>query len=124
MSTLRVDNLQPSDGLSPAFSTVGVAKAAFVYDQDTPTVTRSNNISSVSDDATGLFTSNITNSFDAADYTTLLGTGEGATVGIRGICVRNGGTGKTTSACEFQSHTTAATIDLDLNAAGYQGDLA
>lgn len=68
MSTLRVDNLQASDGLSPAFVSGGVAKAYLRYNQITPAVAASENVTSVTDSATGTWIVNLTNSMADANY--------------------------------------------------------
>ena len=67
MSTIRVDNLQASDGLSPAFATNGVAKGLSNYDQVAVSVTSSENVTSISDDAAGTYTVNLTNAMADAN---------------------------------------------------------
>ena len=69
MSTLEVSNL--NDGTTTVATTNltnGSAKVWVNYYQNNNTVDDSFNVSSVSDDATGLFTVNFTTSFSNANY--------------------------------------------------------
>jgi hypothetical protein len=69
MSTIQATNI--SDGTISVPTTVvtkGTAKALVSFDQTAPSTARSENVSSVTDTATGDYTVNFTNSFDAADY--------------------------------------------------------
>ena len=68
MSTIRVDNFQPADGLTPAFPTGGISKASVAYDHPTPATLRSSNLSSMTDHGAGDAAANFTNAFDAVDY--------------------------------------------------------
>ena len=69
MSTIAVDNARPSAGGTSYSLTSGVAKAALYYDQTGPTINSSENISSVTDIGTGLFSPNLTNAMSgSADY--------------------------------------------------------
>jgi hypothetical protein len=63
MSTLKVDTLQTTGGagLYPAQAWVN-------YDQDAVNITNSANVSSVTDDAVGVYTVSFTNAFSAATY--------------------------------------------------------
>ena len=64
MSTIAVDNIRPSAG-GTAFSTGGVAKAWCRYSQVGVEITNSENVSSVTDNGTGLHTINFSNAFSA-----------------------------------------------------------
>ena len=69
MSTLEVSNL--NDGtttVATTFVTNGSAKAYVRYIQTTPAISRSFNVSSVTDDSTGTSTVNFTSGFDAIEY--------------------------------------------------------
>lgn len=69
MSTIRVDNLQASNGLSPVFRTYGVAKAVGHWNQSgTPSEYESDNVSSWTDTATGRFRMNLINSMATTTY--------------------------------------------------------
>ena len=69
MSTLRANTVANAAGTGPVTLTgQWAAKAILRYDQNTPAVDRAENVTSVTDDAAGAFTINLTNSFDAADY--------------------------------------------------------
>jgi len=75
MSTLRVDNLQASDGLSPAFGTGGIAKARGLADQTNSLQYDTDNVSSFTDNATGEGQWDLTNAMDSATNKTLVMTG-------------------------------------------------
>ena len=69
MSTLRANTVANAAGTGPATLTAQeAAKAHANYDHTVPSITRSLNVSSITDVGTGDFTTNFTNSFDAADY--------------------------------------------------------
>lgn len=68
MSTIAVDNVKPSAG-GTAFSTRGVAKAWVNFDGTGTIAARdSENVTSLTDNGTGDYTVNFTNTFDVADY--------------------------------------------------------
>ena len=124
MSTLRVDNLQASDGLSPAFSTVGVAKGNWWYNQITPATNRSANVSSITDNSTGNHTINWTNTFNAADVAvTTSGGMDAATANLR-VCTSKDDDGPSASTKVVETRNNAATVlDSYSHGAAY-GDLA
>lgn len=70
MSTIRVDNFGPSAG-GTTYSARGIAKA-WVNFNGTGTIAArdSENVSSLTDNATGQYTINFTSVFGAADYST------------------------------------------------------
>jgi len=67
MSTLAIDNFQPSAG-GTSFGIEGIAKVRWAYDQTTPTVLGSVNVSSITDNAAGDYTPNFTNNMNDANY--------------------------------------------------------
>jgi hypothetical protein len=74
MSTVRTDNFGPSAG-GTTYSARGVSKA-WVNFNGTGTIAArdSENVSSLTDNATGDYTVNFTNAFGAADYATTVST--------------------------------------------------
>jgi hypothetical protein len=62
LSTLRIDNFGPSAG-GTTYSARGIAKAWLYYNGVSNTIVGSLNTTSVTDNATGDFTQNITNAF-------------------------------------------------------------
>ena len=68
MSTIRCDNFGPSAG-GTTYSARGIAKAWVNFDGTGTIAARdSENVSSLTDNATGEYTVNFSNSFAAADY--------------------------------------------------------
>ena len=68
MSTIRVDNFGPSAG-GTTYSARGIAKAWVNFNGiGTIAVRDSENVSSVTDNGTGDYTTNFSSSFDVADY--------------------------------------------------------
>ena len=65
--TIVVDTIQ-KDSEAVGRDASGIAAAYFRYDQDTPTISKSLNISSISDDGTGKATTNFTSAFTDAVY--------------------------------------------------------
>jgi len=72
LSTLAIDNFKPSAG-GTSFGIEGIAKAGASYDQSTPSVDDSYNVSSITDNGTGDWSLSFTNNMAAADYATLCG---------------------------------------------------
>lgn len=103
MSTLRVDNFAPSAG-GTSFGIEGVAKALVNYNQTVPTVNGSENLSSVTDNAAGNFTMNLTNAMANTAYA---GSGSAADATV-------------TSALSIDSYGTTAVVCLvTADVAGY-----
>ena len=127
MSTLEVSNL--NDGTTTVATTNltnGSAKVWVNYYQNNNTVDDSFNVSSVSDDATGLFTVNFTTSFSNANYAPV-----GMTRGYHIIQSTSGSISdsKTTSLLKLQQFYVSSTggnrTDIDLIAyLGMWGDQA
>jgi len=68
MSTIRVDNFGPSAG-GTTYSARGIAKAWVNFDGTGTIAARdSENVSSLTDNGTGVYTVNIGNAFAAGDY--------------------------------------------------------
>ena len=71
MSEIRATTISDLAGTGPATLTGQyAAKALCNYNQQTPAVTSSFNVSSVTDDSNGKHTISFSSSFDATDYTT------------------------------------------------------
>ena len=122
MSTLTVSNFSDGTSSVPASAVIeGTAKAAFQYDQRGPSVVSEYNISSISDDATGEFTSNYTNAF--ASYETQKISGMNMLAGTgRVINVANT---STASAVGYRTVGNNATTDSDqISGVMVLGDLA
>jgi len=124
MSTLRVDNLQPSDGLSPAFTTDGVAKARVRYNQVSNTVVASVNVTSITDTAAGNWTVNLTNSMADANYS-IIKTGHSTTFTAQANSTPDSDNAATTSAygCHSGNTITGTLTDLDTLYDAIFGDL-
>jgi uncharacterized protein YfiM (DUF2279 family) len=68
LSTIRVDNFGPSAG-GTTYSARGIAKAWVNFNgQGTIAARDSENVSSLTDNATGEYTINLSNAFGAGDY--------------------------------------------------------
>ena len=67
MSTIAVDNIRSSAGGTP-FTIAGVAKAFLRFNQITPAVAASVNVSSVTDTAAGNWTVNLINNMATINY--------------------------------------------------------
>ena len=126
MSTIAVDNVQPSAG-GTSFTLEGVAKALLDYDQTTPVVNNSANVSSVTDNAGGDASPNFTNNFGAADYyiqQTMKGQ-DNATIGSannprpNAVSLRATGTFRS-----FAASLSAVLSDAEINFFAVFGDLA
>jgi hypothetical protein len=127
MSTIRVDNFGPSAG-GTTYSARGIAKAWVNFDGTGTIASRdSENVSSLTDDGTALYTVSFTNAFSAADYA------------IAGFCGNDASgsdvstvltkqydeAANTTSAANVAVITTAGAFsDVSLVAASIHGDLA
>jgi len=67
MSTLRIDNFQPSAG-GTSFGIEGIAKAYANIDMTTPALRSSENVSSITDNGVGLYDVNLTSAMSGAEY--------------------------------------------------------
>lgn len=68
MSTLKVNEIQDTSGGSSNLTIPGAAKAWVNYNQVSPAIRDSFNVSSVTDHSTGLLTLNFTNALANANY--------------------------------------------------------
>lgn len=121
MSTLSVDNITDKSAALTVDATYvvnGTFKSWADYQQTgTPTIDASFNVSSITDNAAGDATVNLTNSMDSADYPALGMTGNSWFVGYNG-------TARTVSACGFKNVSDAGTpVDNANNAFAILGDL-
>lgn len=126
MSTLFVDDVAGQGGGTSTGLMAGLAKAVTAYDHVTPAILSSENTSSCSDDATGQYTANWTNSFGAATYATMATTSQES--GSSQSCYtsldfQNGSI--TTSSASFSTQNVAAGYDdKSHNSLSMMGDLA
>ena len=65
MSTVHCNTIQTSSGGAVTLTNQEAAKALALYDQDTPQVRGSTNVSSVTDTSTGIFKVNLTNAMSS-----------------------------------------------------------
>lgn len=121
MSTLAVDNVRPSLGGTSTDLMRGLYVAWWDYDQTTPAVDDSENVSSITDTAAGDHTVNYSNNMASAAYATMLA-GNGATAAI----YRKFSTGTDLAASvRLLSESDAGTnADYDGVTGGCVGDLA
>jgi hypothetical protein len=125
MSTIRVDNFGPSAG-GTTYSARGIAKA-WVNFNGTGTIAArdSENVSSLVDDGTGLYTANLTNAFSAADYA-MSGAAKGIAATAAGSLSENINVARTASAMPVsvtRTDTGASYDDTQVNFSCH-GDLA
>lgn len=127
MSTIRVDNFGPSAG-GTTYSARGIAKAWVNFDGTGTIASRdSENVSSLTDDGTGLYTVSFTNAFSAADYAIAGFCGsDGTGANISTVLTKNySEAANTASAATVAVVTTAGNYsDANLVAASIHGDLA
>jgi len=122
MSTLKVTNIQAT-GEAASRAVSGVAAAWVCYDQVTPAISDSINISSVSDYATGEFITVFASNMANANYSEA---GMGRTYHVNSSSADN----KTSSGDRHQtfyvSNTTGGRTSIDMNRSHvvYHGDLA
>ena len=82
-------------------------------------------VSSITDHGTGQHTQNLTNNFNNTDFSIITGVGELGGGGNRGIGIQIAPTTTTTKFYTFYFGTNGdVVIDVDLNSAAWQGDLA
>ncbi len=132
MSTIGVDNIEPSAG-GTSFTTEGIAKARLNYNQVTPAVRDSMNVSSVTDNAEGDFTVSFTSAFSDGEYA-VLGTASitsGANyasireIGIYGSHGSAEGSMPTTTTCRMAViYGTETKQDVQYASMSYVGELS
>ena len=122
-SVLNVDTIADKAGTGPvALTKQSAAKSTIVYDQTTPSITGSLNVSSLTDVSAGRANPQFTNNKSAVDYSAVNSAGM-AGAGFSGRC------GETnpysTSQYEFFTFNTSGTAgDYTANSAATFGDLA
>ena len=130
MSTLKADTIQNTSGGAATLTKQSAAKAWLQFDQTGPTTSGSFNVSSVTDNSTGIFTPNLTNAMSSADDQSITGmsnhkSGDGEP---RMMNIRHNIGGSFTSS----AHTLAtpnggnasAHYDMNFNMSIVHGDLA
>jgi len=120
MSTLKVTNIA---GLTGSSTDVmgGLAKVWVLYDQTNNTNRGSNNISSITDTSTGLFTLNYTNSFSDGYYATTGSGNQNRRFQVDGTTLSE----QTTSAVDCRITTESTTVsDITTIGVNIHGDLA
>ena len=122
------DTLETGAGADIATSYVvnGSAKAWFKFDQTVPSNYSSFNVSSVSDDATGAYTQNWTNSFSDAHYPMGM-VGDSHPNHSHPACyiIYNDSSSQTASSCKYDSRGgTNGTAYDQTNLCNVHGDLA
>lgn len=128
MSTLRVDNLQASDGLSPAYATSGIAKVWLRYDQIDVAIDASENVTSATDNAAGDFTVNFTNAFTALEAYSVSGNTSDLATGTALDNLNVSANQQLAASCRFETafvnSTTNRTNRDNRSGMSYHGDLA
>ena len=124
MSILRVDNFGPSAG-GTTYSARGIAKAWVNFNgQGTIAARDSENVSSLTDNATGGYTVNFSNAFDTADYAKV---GTASSDGTAVTIISETGTGTTLAGSVniiSRVTNTAGARDPEINNFAAFGDLA
>lgn len=127
MSTLVVDNLAAQGG-GTAFSHDGVAKLLYTYVQSTPAATATVNVSSITDNSTGDFTVNATNSMGNNSFPHFLNAPGSVAAGWMAYTASASGGGSptthTSSTLEVNSGTDSGTAQDGESYGSWQGDLA
>ena len=120
MSELRVNFIE----ITGAITAAALAQAGVCYDQTTPQILDSQNVTSVTDRSTGFFTVNITSAFEDANY----GCGKIHSMGSSEqftIMSFDTGTAPTASTADFElSIVTGGNQDRDTIDIVFVGDLA
>lgn len=132
MSQITVGSIQNPAGDGAASLYEGVAKAWVNYDQVTPTIDSSLNMSSVTDTSTGVFTPIVSSAFADTTYA-IVSSSSSASASVRGgyhSGYNRSSVSKTTTsfAAAFMSAASsandAAVVDVDENVHTFMGDLA
>lgn len=117
MSTINAQNYGDGTSSVPASAVLeGTEKSWANYVQSGPTVEESYNVSSISDDATGSFTVNLTNAFAAATFSPSDGSSSSDIVFQIGS--------KTTSAIEYRTRNAGGTDEDGESGLQFRGALA
>ena len=124
MSELRANTITHSDGTSPVTLTKqSAAKAWFQYNQSTPATGDSFGVSSISDDATGLFTTTLSSAMGTSDdYVVVGNTGNTFADPSNRTCAS---VPNTTTQFKNQTTTGGGTkVDMPFDSVTVHGDLA
>ena len=131
MSELRADTITASDGTSPVTLTKqSAAKAWCRYNQVTPSVTDSYNVSSVTDVSTGEAQTNLSSSFSNGNYnvTGMSGLDDGSDTTYVVVLGIRRGAAPTASNYTTQNQRASASntseSDAEINMTSAHGDLA
>jgi hypothetical protein len=122
MSTLRADTIQSTGGGAATLTKQQAAKAW--SKQTTGTLNGSFNSSGVTDNATGDFTINFSNSMSDANYSSTLGSADGNSNDSVILCVNNSAGYATGSINYFIVTDDGGAVDAGPMACTIQGDLA
>ena len=128
MSTLKADTIQSTGGGAATLTKQSAAKAWVLFRGDTNVIRNSFNFSSLTDNDTGSYNANWTNSFDGASN--YVGTGscigsDETSSGTLGNVFGTGGSGFTASAMPISTRNAAgARFDCDHVHVLAHGDLA
>ena len=121
MSTLKADTIQSTSGGAATLTKQSAAKAWVLYDQTNNTNRGSDNISTITDTSTGLFTLNYTNSFSDAYYATTGSGNQNRRFQVDGTTLSE----QTTSAVDCRITTESTTVsDITTIGVNIHGDLA
>ena len=123
MSTLKADTIQSTGGGAATLTKQSAAKAWLFYNGSGNSIRDSFNVASVTDNATGDFTKNMTSSFGSANYTAVGGTGTSAS--DYRLVTPNFNAAHTSSATRMRTHynSTTPTDDAYISSTSH-GDLA
>ena len=126
MSEIRANTISDAAGTGPVTLTGQVAMRAVVnYNHGTTTIRESLNISSVTDNSTGLCSPSFSNNFSSNNYTLTLGGGNDTGTNQAGIYIAGATTAKTSSGLGLAITSFAGTSnDRDNVCMHNYGDLA
>lgn len=130
MSTIRADNIGPSDGGTSTDLLNGISKHSINFDATTNVVNNSYNNSSLTDNGTGDFTFNFTNNFATTHYREIGSTAPNGPTSALWTLTQKPGTGYNLVSSlrieiTYVASTTNRTLyDLTFNNSDIFGDLA
>jgi len=116
MGTLKADTIQNTSGGAVTLTNKHAAKVWVQYLQATPVVSNSFNVSSVTDESTGLFQVNYTNAFDSTAYGRSMMSNDSRICGVRGD--------RDATHTQFGNRSDAGSIDDTACYGAMHGDLA
>tara|TARA_A100001201_G_scaffold22549_1_gene25439 strand:+ start:358 stop:753 length:396 start_codon:yes stop_codon:yes gene_type:complete len=131
VSTIKVDTIQSTSGGAVTLTNQEAAKVLALYDQDTPQVRGSTNVSSVTDTSTGIFKVNLTNAMSSTSDTYISGVSNhtsGQTFARTLTFANDNTSGYTTSVIPMETSYTVTTAnnpaDQEWTSVIIHGDLA